>query len=125
MNFKLNSSGFSAIELMVAMAIIGILAAIAIPQYAAYKNRAKDSAVRSDLKNAMLAEEAYYASRFVYTANVDELTGFHSTANVDLKIKVVSDQKFVLTASHRECHEGTGIQTVNNEDTIITGVACQ
>lgn len=52
--------GFTLIELLIVVAIIGILAAIAIPQFAAYRQRAYNSAAQSDLKNAKTALEAFY-----------------------------------------------------------------
>ncbi|RIL08499.1 MAG: prepilin-type cleavage/methylation domain-containing protein [Proteobacteria bacterium] len=58
---KKNESGFTLIELLVVVAIIGILAAIAIPQFAEYRKRGFDSRALSDLRNAATAEEAYFA----------------------------------------------------------------
>jgi type IV pilus assembly protein PilA len=58
--------GFTLIELLVVVAIIGILVAIAIPQFAAYKKNANDSAAQTDVRNAALSAEAYYAANNLY-----------------------------------------------------------
>jgi len=57
----LNRRGFTLIELLVVVVIIGILAAIAIPKFAMTKDKAKMASVKTDLRNTMTAEEAYFA----------------------------------------------------------------
>lgn len=62
--------GFTLIELMIVVAIIGILAAIAIPQFSAYRIKAFNSAAQSDLRNIKLAEEGLFADfQFYGTTN--------------------------------------------------------
>ena len=67
MLLKLRSKkGFTLIELLIVVAIIGILAAIAIPQFSAYRQKAYNAAAESDLKNSKTAMESYYADNQVY-----------------------------------------------------------
>lgn len=73
----MNEKGFTLIELLVVVAIIGILAAIAIPQFAEYRQRGFDSRALSDLRNAATGEEAYFADfeNYVTCANAAACEG--------------------------------------------------
>ena len=66
---KLRSrKGFTLIELLIVVAIIGILAAIAIPQFSSYREKAYHSASTRDLKNIKTGNEAYMADNQEYPA---------------------------------------------------------
>jgi type IV pilus assembly protein PilA len=66
--------GFTLIELMIVIAIIGILAAIAIPQFSAYRQRSYNSSAQSDIRNIATAQEAYYVDNSRYTSGSGGLT---------------------------------------------------
>ncbi len=58
--------GFTLIELLIVVVIIGILAAIAIPKFSKTREKAYFSAMKSDLKNLMSAQEIYYSGAGAY-----------------------------------------------------------
>ena len=64
---KKGQKGFTLIELLIVVAIIGILAAIAIPQFSSYREKAYNSAAQSDLRNLKTGMESYYADFQKYT----------------------------------------------------------
>ena len=65
-----NRKGFTLIELLIVVVIIGILAAIAIPKFAATKDKAKLASVKTDLRNIMTAQEAYFSDYATYTSAI-------------------------------------------------------
>ncbi len=66
----MNRKGFTLIELLIVVVIIGILAAIAIPKFANTKEKAYLTAMKSDLRNLVTAEEAFFADSVKYTTSI-------------------------------------------------------
>ena len=108
LNRAKNEKGFTLIELLIVIAIIGILAAIAIPQFNQYKARAHDTAAQSDLHNIYLACKAYWTdegSAEVCSQDVaeGELYGFKNSKDVNINISpgdAGREVSFAATASH-------------------------
>jgi len=101
---KKDERGFTLIELMIVIAIIGILAAIAIPQFSFYRGRSFDSAATADLRNAATAQEAYFVDNQEYCATVATLTGatygLYLSDNVTMAVTAATTSGYTMTSTH-------------------------
>lgn len=99
-----SNEGFTLIELLVVVAIIGILASIAIPQFALYRQRGFDARAESDLRNAATAEEAIFAATNAYVActqaDCSTKMNFQPSSGVKLSMVLVGTAGFRGTAKH-------------------------
>jgi len=69
-NIRMKNKGFKLIELLIVVAIIGILAAIAIPAYVGHQKRAARTEAYSNLQNLRLLEEQFFAENGAYTISL-------------------------------------------------------
>ena len=95
--------GFTLIEIMVVIAIIAILAAIAIPQFSAYRDKSKIAAAQSALRNLAVAQENYYYYNNCYTLNrglLTTLNGWTAESEVSVIILAASTTSWSATARH-------------------------
>jgi len=70
-----DQNGFSLIELLLVIVMIGVLAGTAIAQYSSYRSRSVDSKVVSVVRHVATGQEAYYSGHFTYTPDANALTG--------------------------------------------------
>ena len=97
----LNRKGFTLIELLIVVVIIGILAAIAIPKFANTKEKAYLATMKSDLRNLITAEEAYFGDAMVYTTALPA-TMYATSTGVTGPTITVSGSDVSATVGHTQ-----------------------
>ena len=94
-------AGFTLVELMVVVAILGVLAAIAIPTFTSRQGKAYDARVMQDARNVATAEEAYYTDNFVYfSGDCTLMPGVNLSPGVECEASATADSQFEIRTTH-------------------------
>ena len=97
-----SQEGFTLIELLVVVAIIGVLAAIALPAFLGQTSMASDAKAKSDASNVERAMEMHWAQNDTYDATVAELTALEPAISSALNLSVTGTQStYQVTAGAR------------------------
>ena len=99
---KSQKKGFTLIELLIVVVIIGILAAIAIPKFANTKEKAYIASMKSDLRNLVTAQEAYFSDNNSSYANSTTAMGtnYKPSTGVTVTMGAVTATGWTASATH-------------------------
>ncbi len=125
-----DTRGFTLIELMIVVVILGILASIVVPKFANGKERALIAAMKTDLRNLIAAEEAHYTNALMYYGGAipDAAFPYQPSENVTVTLSAVTNAGWQASASHastsRTCAIFVGAAAPLAPATVEGVVAC-
>jgi len=114
-----NRKGFTLIELLIVVVIIGILAAIAIPKFANTKSKAYITAMKSDLRNMVTAEEAFFSDSSKYSTSLTAIN-FKQSTGVNTPAITTGAGFWSATVTHSQLAGQTCGIAVNTTNPIVT-----
>ncbi len=124
--------GFTLVELLIVMVVIGLLAAIAVPKFWATREKAFRVSITLDLKNLASQQEIYHGNHMAYASNLASISAMTATEGVNITINQADGRGWAATGFHnalpgRQCGIYYGVASPANASPATTAgvIACQ
>jgi prepilin-type N-terminal cleavage/methylation domain-containing protein len=111
--------GFTLIELIVVVAIIGIITAVALPQFAGRQGVAYDKRLESDCRNAAAAQEGYFVDHLAYSSDCTVLPGYAKSEGISFTDCTGGDTFFRVELDHPNAN-----QTCSWDSSVRPSLVC-
>jgi prepilin-type N-terminal cleavage/methylation domain-containing protein len=112
-------AGFTLVEVVLVVVIIGLLATIAIPKLFSTRDRAFVAAMKSDLRNLVTAEESYFGDNVTYTNALG--TTFSTSPGVTVTFSTVLVSGWAATAAHTGTTKTCSIYLGSGSGVAVSG----
>ena len=111
--------GFTLVELLTVVAIMGVLLAIALPQFADRQGVAFNARIESEIRLAAIGQEAYFVDALTYSSDCASLPGYTASAGVVFTQCAGDDMAFLLEVDHASATE-----TCLYESAVLPSMSC-
>jgi len=116
---KKGMKGFSIVELIFVVLILSLLAAIAIPQFVAYRTRAYNASANIAVKQAYTAAEAYFGDHPGAMVSVNDLSAYGYDPRLSISL-TIGGAKLITNFTIQAIHDGGGSTFTVDERGEIT-----
>ncbi len=105
---NLNNKGFTLVEIMIVVVIIGLLAAMAIPAFQKVRSNSQDKAVTNNLRQLSSAADQYYLETGNTTVNSSDLVGTNTTQYVKV-VQTVANETYTAVLTQGNALTASGV----------------